>query len=383
MPAPLRVLIVEDSEADALVIVRGLERGGYAIEWKRVQRLAQIRLALSRQEWDVIVADYGTQQQGRFDTLALLREQQPDTPFIIVLESLDEALAIASLRAGAHDYVMKSHAARLIHAVERGIAETSERRERRRAEEALRERAQLQEEERACHQAELARQRIAAQEAERKRISRELHDEIAQALSTLLMHVDLVASQVPADSLALREGIERIGELARRALDETRAISHDLRPTILDDVGLAAALRWLAHEYTTRHAGSVTVEIRPEPPPPLSADTEVALFRIAQEALTNCGKHAGAARVCLSLSFSGQQAMLAIEDDGRGFPAASEPSSDHERGLGLHGMRERAELLGGELRIDSQPGKGACITAVVPILQRGANDFVAAEAAGL
>jgi signal transduction histidine kinase len=371
MATPLRVLIVEDSASDALVIVRGLERGGYSVDWQRLQHPTSIRAALLRQEWDVIVADYGTQEQGGFDTLALLRERRIETPFILVLESLNEALAIEALRAGAHDYVMKSHAARLIHAVERGIAESRERRERRRAEEALRARERMQEEERTRHAVELARQRIAAQEAERQRISRELHDEIGQALATLLMYVDLLVPQIPADADELHEGIERIGAIARRALDGTRAISHDLRPTILDDVGLAAALRWLAHEYSSRHGGSITVEISPEKPPPLAADLEVALFRIAQEALTNAGKHAHAARVCLSLSFTGQSAMLVIEDDGQGFVPDRQSTVDRDRGIGLHSMRERAALLGGELAVDSAPGQGTSITASVPLRPRG------------
>lgn len=378
MAGPLRVLIVEDSERDALIIVRGLERGGYTVDWQREEHPAAIGAALERGEWDVVVADHGTQEQGGFDTLALLRERRLDTPFILVLESLNEALAIEALRAGAHDYVMKSHAARLIHAVERGIAETRERRERRRAEEALRLRERMQEEERTRHAEELARQRIAAQEAERQRISRELHDEIAQALSTLLMYVDVVEREIPADAVCLREGIERIGIIARRALDGTRAISHDLRPTILDDVGLTAALRWLAHEYADRHGGSIAVEISPEEPTTLSAEQEVALFRIAQEALTNAGKHAAAARVCVSLSITGQQAMLVIEDNGRGFAPGCTARMDWTHGIGLHSMRERAALLGGDVTIDSAPGKGTCITAVVPLQQTGEAALLAA-----
>ena len=135
---------------------------------------------------------------------------------------------------------------------------------------------------------------LQAQEEERKRLARELHDDTAQSLSTLLINVDLLEPFLPVDSPQLHGGLDRIRDLTKRTLDNVRALSHDLRPTILDDFGLVAALRWYVDEYQDTFGMQVDVEIE-SPPEPLAPDVELALFRIAQEALTNSGKYADAA----------------------------------------------------------------------------------------
>ena len=155
-----------------------------------------------------------------------------------------------------------------------------------------------------------------AQEEERKRIARELHDETAQSLSTLLMHLDLLEPHIPPSNDLLKAGFQRVRGLARRTLDETRALSHDLRPTILDDVGLSAALQWYAEEYERSPECRLDVEVEPEPRDRLSSEVDVALFRIAQEALSNARKHAEASEIRVSLSFPDGVAKLVIQDNG-------------------------------------------------------------------
>jgi signal transduction histidine kinase len=229
------------------------------------------------------------------------------------------------------------------------------------------------EEERARHSQELAARVLQAQEEERKRIARELHDETAQTLSVLLANLDLLEQRLPGADGRLRAGFEQVGILARRALDETRALSHDLRPTILDDVGLVAALEWLAADYELTYGGAVRVEVGREPGHFLSPELEVALFRIAQEALTNSGKHAGARNVRVSLSCSDSSVKLVIEDDGRGFDLDHVAGPTREGRLGLYGMRERAGLLGGRLQIQTDPGRGTRIVAEIPRSKRGST----------
>ena len=223
------------------------------------------------------------------------------------------------------------------------------------------------EEERAGHSKELATRVLQAQEAERKRISRELHDETAQTLSILLTNLDLVEKHLPTDNALLRSSFERAGKLAKRALDETRALSHDLRPTILDDAGLVAALEWLAHAHENFFGVNVAVDAEPPPPKALTPEIEVALFRIAQEALTNSGKHARAQKVRLSLYFTDRAAHLSLEDNGRGFDRQHVPSPTREGRLGLYGMQERAALLGGTLAIHTSPGRGTTVEAELPL----------------
>jgi PAS domain S-box-containing protein len=222
------------------------------------------------------------------------------------------------------------------------------------------------EEEREQHGKELATHVLLAQEEERKRIARELHDETAQTLAALLAQLDLLErheSGAP-DFLA---GFDRARDLARRALEETRALAHDLRPMILDDVGLVAALEWLLAEHEKVYGTVVDFDLESDPPPAMTAETELALFRIAQEALTNSGKHAGAKTVCIGLSFPGGHARLMVEDDGRGFDRSRAARPTQEGRLGLYGMQERAALLGGGVTIASEPDKGTTITAEIPL----------------
>jgi signal transduction histidine kinase len=229
------------------------------------------------------------------------------------------------------------------------------------------------EEERTRHSMELATRVLQAQEEERKRIARELHDETAQALSTLLVTLDVLEPHIPADATPLQDGFARVRSLARRTLDETRALSHDLRPTILDDVGLISALQWFAAEYERTYGRRVEVHARPETEERPVPEVELALFRIAQEALTNCGKYAEANRVSVSLTFDCGAATLVVEDDGRGFDPGQIPGPSREGRLGLYGMHERIALLGGELSIATAPGQGTRITATIPLTGRPAG----------
>ena len=214
---------------------------------------------------------------------------------------------------------------------------------------------------------EMTRRIFRAQEEERKRIARELHDETAQSLSTLLITLDVLELDIPPSAVKLQAGVERLRSLAKRTLDETRALSHDLRPTILDDVGLAAAIHWFADEWAKTFDLPVRVDVESEEAVRLPPDSELALFRIAQEALTNAGKYAEATTVRVSLRFPDANAKLTVKDDGKGFDVNSTTGPTREGGLGLYGMRERAELIGATLKIESAPGKGTCITVSAPI----------------
>lgn len=214
---------------------------------------------------------------------------------------------------------------------------------------------------------ELTTRVLGAQEEERKRLARELHDDTAQSLSTLLINLDLLEPFVPADGTQLHAGLDRIRDLTKRTLDNVRALSHDLRPTILDDFGLVAALRWYIDEYEDTFGVHVDAHIE-SPPEPLTSDVELALFRIAQEALTNSGKYAHATGARLALAFPDSHAVLTIADNGKGFDRQSISGPTKRGGLGLYGMQERADLLGATLDIATMPGEGTRITVTVPLV---------------
>jgi PAS domain S-box-containing protein len=221
--------------------------------------------------------------------------------------------------------------------------------------------------ERRQHEREMTTRVLAAQEAERKRIARELHDETAQALSTLLINLDLLEPYIPEEGTVLQSGCKRVRALARRALEETRALAHDLRPAILDDVGLVGALPGLGQQCTETYGVPVHVDVDTPPMGRLPPEVEVALFRIAQEALTNIGKHAAARSGRVAFSLHEGTARLVVQDDGKGFDLEQVRRPTRQGGLGLYGLHERVALLGGTLALDTAPGQGVRLTVAVPV----------------
>ncbi|MFI5182499.1 MAG: ATP-binding protein [Thermoanaerobaculia bacterium] len=205
---------------------------------------------------------------------------------------------------------------------------------------------------------------IRAQEEERKRIARELHDETCQTVAALSVAVD-AALAMPPDPERRRLG--EIKDFAARALAEVHRVIYDLRPSVLDDLGLAAAVRWLGE----RHLAPVGIAFRCEIAgldERLPVEVETAVFRVVQEALMNVVRHAGAETVLVQMERSGDRIEIEVEDDGRGFEPASVTTPESSgRGLGLLGIRERVELLGGKVTIDSAPNRGTRVAVSVPV----------------
>jgi PAS domain S-box-containing protein len=206
-----------------------------------------------------------------------------------------------------------------------------------------------------------------AQEEERQRISRELHDDLCQRLSGMKLHVEVMADTVQSDA----ELSAKLGELNRQCgelITDVRRMSVNLRPTMLDDFGFSVALRSLAQQFERRHDILVNLDLSTVTQRKLDPQLEIALFRIAQESLMNIAKHARARQVTIALEKREKTLELRIKDDGKGFTAQKTP--DPRRfgtGLGLLGMRERAELLDGTFRVESTPGKGTTVSVVLPI----------------
>jgi signal transduction histidine kinase len=210
--------------------------------------------------------------------------------------------------------------------------------------------------EKEAQRSRLMRALLTAQEEERSRISRDLHDQIGQALTAILLGLDRNLERV--DLRALTE----LRELAAVTLADVRRIALDLRPSVLDELGLAAAVQRYARELHERYALDVHVLVTL--PKRLSSQEETVLYRVAQEALTNVVRHAQAGEVSIVATARGGSVQLVVEDDGVGFdPAALAPAEQ----IGLLGMRERVELLGGSFRIESAPGAGCSVHARIPL----------------
>ncbi len=200
---------------------------------------------------------------------------------------------------------------------------------------------------------------VAAQELERRRLARELHDETGQALTSILL--GLRAMEDAKSDEQVRAAAAQLRELVVRTLQDVRQLAVELRPKALDDFGLIAALERLVETWTEQTG--IVAELEARLPGRLPSETETALYRIVQEALTNIVKHARASRVSIVLSERVRAVTVVIEDDGIGF----EPQSARYGGLGLVGMRERVALVGGRLEIESREGAGTTLLVEVPL----------------
>lgn len=213
----------------------------------------------------------------------------------------------------------------------------------------------------------LARRLVQAQEDERAQIARELHDDVGQSLTALAISLELCGAQLPGALASVKADLRETAILAEQALDKLRRLSHNLRPPGLDVYGLDAALRGLCHDYA-RHT-SLSIAYSGEEIAQLAPDVALALYRVAQEALTNAAKHAGARHVQVQFGRQGDALRLEIEDDGQGFVPPDWETSIPISGTGLVGMLERVEMVGGHLRVHSGPGEGTILAATVPAPQ--------------
>lgn len=216
---------------------------------------------------------------------------------------------------------------------------------------------------------EIVSKLVTAQEEERKRLARELHDETCQTLAALGMKLDAALAETSAEAVRSRLGEAKA--FAGRTLAEVHRLIYDLRPSVLDDLGLLPAIRWLGEHNLEPLGIAVRCEIE-EPPGRLTSQAETLLFRAVQEALQNVARHSGADSVLIQVAAQGGKLEVEIEDDGRGFdPASVAKPAPSGRGLGLAGMKERLALVGGSAQIDSAPGSGTRVVLTVPLVGEG------------
>ncbi len=206
-----------------------------------------------------------------------------------------------------------------------------------------------------------------AQEDERKRLARELHDDVAPSLLLINQRLDAVAADTRFRlSNLMKEKLEDLHNKVDYALENLRRYAQDLRPRIIDDLGLVAALEWMAENLIRDCGVDARVEIKGTERT-LKEEVQLLLFRIAQEALTNIRRHSLAATVRIKLEFGADKIVLSVEDNGRGFEVPRSIGDLTSSGkLGLAGMEERAQLMGGSLRLRSELGKGTTVTVEVP-----------------
>ncbi|MGO8950186.1 MAG: ATP-binding protein [Ktedonobacterales bacterium] len=223
---------------------------------------------------------------------------------------------------------------------------------------------------------------LRAQEEERRRLALELHDQTGQSLTALALHAEAIAHRLDGETseraTMARQQAERLSTLAQQTLSEVQALSRQLRPALLDDLGLAAALRWLAVDAQQRLG--ITLRLAVREPERLPSDIETALFRLVQECLTNAVRHGYASHAACLLRRDGDRVTLTIADNGQGFDMrvqraqwmtycqeSASGTSKVSGGSGLEGMQARIRPLGGTLAIRTRPGHGCAVRAVIPL----------------
>jgi signal transduction histidine kinase len=209
----------------------------------------------------------------------------------------------------------------------------------------------------------LSRQLLEVQENERRHLARELHDEVMQTLTALKISLGATVQTPTTAARQLEESMETVDDL----VEQIRSLSLDLRPSMLDDLGLVAALEWYCQRQSRRLAIPISLSCA-QFSSRLSPEIETTCFRIVQEALTNAAKHSQATHVWVALEQQDRMLKVTISDNGIGFDTTTAPTyPGHGNGLGLHGMEERLRLVDGQLNIVATPGHGTVIQACIPV----------------
>jgi signal transduction histidine kinase len=303
----------------------------------------------------VVVSDLAS--ETRFVPCPLLLDHDIVSGVSVPIQGRDAVYGIL----GAHSHNRRDYSRDHLHFLESIAHVLAAAIERERAEKELRcQREQLR---------ALSRKLIEAQEAERRAIARELHDDFGQVLTAIRF-----------DLLKYGRDLSESVQLVDQAIGRMRGLAHALRPSILDDLGLPAALRW----YVPREAKRAGLEPRLEVAdlPRLPAVLETTCFRLVQEALTNIARHAQARQVQVELATRDRSLLLTVRDDGKGFDArAAQRRAARGDSQGLVGMKERVALAGGELKIDSAPGRGTSVRALFPLPDGNQGEDDAANAA--
>ena len=361
MSTPLRVLLCEDSENDAMLVLRELRRGGFDPEHERVDTAEAMEAALDNREWDIVLCDYSLPKFSMPAALSLHEQSGLDLPFIIVSGSIGEARAVAAMRTGAHDFVMKDNLTRLVPAIERELREAEERRNRRRAEEAL-------------EQAEMRRHGAAraAREQERKRLAEELHDDTLSALASVALELGSLAGragQIPKGA-ELKEFLIDLRHRVADTQERLRQMVQGIYPSILTNLGLVSALRSYLQDLSTRPI------VNPNPleidfvatgfgEERLPEEIELGLYRVAQQGVVNTITHAKAKRLLVELVCTDSQVTLSVSDDGVGFDSSDVQETPETGHFGLTNLKDRIEGLQGIFQLESQVSGGTTVRATI------------------
>jgi len=355
METAYNILIVEDNMADADILQRYLQRSGIQFNATLASDREEFIQAITHQKFDIVLADHSLPQFTSVEALEELQKLHLDTAFILVTGTVSEEFAVNILRKGADDYILKGNLQRLPNAIKGAIEKRKMNQDKMIAEEELKEsNNQLR---------ELASHLQNIREEERASMAREIHDELGQQLTGLKLEVSWLSLKIPSTEKDIQQKIHVMADLLNHAIVTVRKIATELRPAVLDDQGLSEAIKWLNREHKKRTGLSIHFKSTVNDAD-IDSNNMIALFRIYQESLTNVMRHAEATVVSSVLENKGNNLLLTVTDNGKGFDTKG---AGAKKTLGLISMKERAFMAGGKLEINSLEGSGTTISVSIPV----------------
>jgi signal transduction histidine kinase len=401
----LHILLIEDNEHDRIAFQRAIEKEWVGCDLTVCERTEEAEHLLKRADnaFDIVVLDYDLPGMNGLDFFKKVRRQQNLPPFVMLTGAGSERLAVKSLQAGIHDYVVKDTGLgylnllpviltgavrRHTNDLARQAAEAALKRAHAELESKVRERTadlaltvqalEIEIEERRQTEAalresqnqlrKLSQKILDAQENERKLVAQEIHDSISGSLAAIKLALEEKLASMGRNPAANVISLEKILSHIEEIIVESRRISAHLRPFLLDDLGLLATIDWLGREFEQLHPNlkiehqlDVTEDQIPEM-------LKVVIYRVLQEAMNNVAKHSGATKVRLLLTVWNNRIELTVADNGCGFDPAEKKSSDSSAvsGFGLSGMVDRTQLCDGKFEIFSEKGKGTTVQISLP-----------------
>ena len=343
-----KVLIADDEPSALSTIEAILGRDGYQLEFASNGKIALEKAGQLLP--DLILLDVMMPGMDGFEVCRRLRAapKLAEVPIIILTALDDRASRLQGIEAGADDYLLKP----VDHQELRLRVRTILRLDRYRTLSIQRENLR-----------KMAEHVVHAQEQERKRLSRELHDDLGQVLVAHMLRLQNLRAEIDSENTNILKELDGLITDTNQTINQMRQLAQDIRPTMLDTLGLKTTLQNHCREYSIRSGLPVTLDID-EKLPDLPDIYSITLFRFLQETLTNVIKHSRANHVWVELTQDGQEITMTVQDNGRGFTVEDPPVSN---GIGLTGLRERILLVGGNLMITSAPDKGTILLARLPV----------------